>query len=167
MGRVLDGVEQRRRAAAKYQPEHVRVLLVAEAPPNALERYFYFENVREHDWMFRAVAQAVLGSTPDRANKPQALSALRDLGFYLLDLSEQPVPFPGAPLEHCVAGLISRVRALNPDKIILIKANVYDSAFRPLTDAELPVIPVRIPFPSSGQQARFRQAFAKGLEARP
>lgn len=37
-------------AASKYRPTKVKVLLVAEAPPGAINRYFYFEDVKEHDW---------------------------------------------------------------------------------------------------------------------
>lgn len=158
---------QRQEAAEKYRPEHVRVLLIAEAPPGAPDRYFYFEHVREHDWLFRAVAQVVLGYTPARTEKAEALAALRDQGFFLIDLSEQPVPFTGAPLDHCVTGLLERARTLNPEKIILIKANVYDTAYQPLTAAGLPVVPVRIPFPSSGQQANFRREFGRALTAYP
>lgn len=161
----VDARQQRQCAAQKYRPQRVRLLLIAEAPPSAPDRYFYFENVREHDWLFRAVAQAVLGYTPARTDKAEALAALRDQGYFLIDLSEDPVPFAGAPLDHCVAGLLERVRVLNPNKIILIKANVYDTAYRPLADAGLPVVPIRIPFPSSGQQANFRREFTGALTA--
>jgi hypothetical protein len=47
----------------------------------------------------------------------------------------------------------------------LIKANVFDIAFATLRAAGLPVVPVRIPFPGSGQQKRFREAFAAALES--
>jgi hypothetical protein len=41
----------------------VRLLLVAEAPPAALDRYFYFEDVPRHDSLFRYVARAILESS--------------------------------------------------------------------------------------------------------
>ena len=49
-----DAARRRRdRAARKYRPKQVELLLVAEAPPAALDRYFYFEDVREQDSLFR------------------------------------------------------------------------------------------------------------------
>jgi hypothetical protein len=44
---------RRARAARRYRPEKVDLLLVAEAPPSALDRYFYFEDVSEQDSLFR------------------------------------------------------------------------------------------------------------------
>src|SRR5205085_734267 len=40
---------RRDRAARKYQPASVELLLVAEAPPSAFDRYFYFEDVATQD----------------------------------------------------------------------------------------------------------------------
>jgi hypothetical protein len=45
---MMDAREARKRreeAAARYRPDSVDLLLVAEAPPSALDRYFYFEDV--------------------------------------------------------------------------------------------------------------------------
>ena len=62
---------------------------------------------------------------------------------------------------------IRRARQLEPKKIVLIKATVYDAAFEPLTGAGLPVVDERVPIPSSGQQRRFEKAFARALKQRP
>jgi hypothetical protein len=43
---------------------------VAEAPPSALDRYFYFADVRDQDRLFRYVVETVLGATPSRSHKP-------------------------------------------------------------------------------------------------
>jgi hypothetical protein len=59
------------------------------------------------------------------------------------------------------------VRRLQPQKIILIKATVYDAAYRPLRDAGFLVVEVRVPFPGSGQQSRFREAFRTARRKRP
>ena len=64
-------VRRRRRAAATvYQPENVRLLLVAQAPPDADDRYFYFPEVAQHDWLFRAVARAMLTPTCPEPTRP-------------------------------------------------------------------------------------------------
>lgn len=80
---------RRQRAAHKYQPDLVRLLLVAEAPPSALDRYFYFEDVPTQDSLFRYVVSTVLGEPPSRDKVPQ-LCRLRDAGVFLVDLKTDP-----------------------------------------------------------------------------
>jgi hypothetical protein len=80
----------------------------------------------------------------------------------LIDLKADPVD--GTPLGDGVPGLIERCRALAPRAIILVKATVYDAAYTPMKWAGQPVIEERIPFPGSGQQRRFEQAFARVLQ---
>lgn len=76
------------------------MLLGAEAPPRALDRYFYFEDVTEQDAPFRYVATRVPGEKPTRDNQPQFLARLRDRGFFLIDLKVDPVN--GSPLAESV-----------------------------------------------------------------
>ncbi len=153
--------DRRREAALRYKPDRVKLLLVAEVPPAAPDRYFYFEDVWEHDSLFRYVARSILSKEPTRGGKATMLAELRDRGVFLIDLKLDPVD--GTPLSECVPDLIARVKKLAPEKIILIKATVYDAAYLPLVEAGLPVAPERIPFPGSGQQKRFEQEFARSL----
>ena len=141
-------------AAARWRPDRIRCLLVAEAPPSAADRYFYFDTVPTQDALFRHVATVILGDPGERHQKAPRLAALRDAGVFLVDLCLRPVQ-RGDPLESYVPDLIDRCRALQPDHIILTKATVHDAALVPLRDAGLPVLPNRIPFPGSGQQRRF------------
>lgn len=78
-----------REAAEKYRPERVRLLLVAHAPPDRVERYFYFEQVREKDDLFRYVVQGLFGTMPDREHKRAWLGRLRDAGVFLVDLVDR------------------------------------------------------------------------------
>ncbi|SIG32312.1 hypothetical protein [Mycobacteroides abscessus] len=155
---------RRRRAAAaeQYRPDKVRLLLVAQAPPSDDDRYFYFSDVVQHDWLFRAVVGAIL---PDaeltRSNKASLLAELRDRGVFLIDL--KPDPVDGSPLSPYVPVLLNRIVELEPERIILIKADVYDAAYPALAAAGLPVSKVRVPFPSHGQQPKFRAAFGRAL----
>lgn len=155
----------RQRAAAKYRPAKVNLLLVAEAPPCATDRYFYFENVAQHDWLFRYVYEGLTGLKPDRAAKADHLAHLRDLGVYLIDLHEENVSQPSlAVLRPRVPGLVERSRAIKPRHIALIKSTVYDASYDALKAAGLPVIDERLPFPASGQQVKFLQGFARVVE---
>lgn len=162
---AAEQVRRRRdRAARQFRPDRIDLLLVAEAPPCSPNRYFYFKNVAEHDSLFRYVTRGILGVEPNRQNKPQILSTLRDRGVFLIDAREHPST--GSPIGDSVPMLIRRIKRLRPARIILIKINVYDAAYSALAAAGLPVIDERIPFPCSGQQRRFEEAFARALQAK-
>jgi len=155
-------LDKRRAAAAKFKPRQVELLLVAEAPPCAPDRYFYFEKVDRHDWLFRYVWEGLMGSKPDREDKASHLAALRDAGVYIIDLHEANISQPTmAELKPCVPGLVERCLAIKPRRVALIKSIVYDAAFEPLREAGLDVIDERIPFPASGQQKKFLEAFRR------
>jgi len=154
---------RRQRAAAKYRPSDVRVLLVAEGPPAADDRYFYFEDVASHDWLFLGVTQVLLGRKPGRWEKAACLKELQEMGVFLIDLKLDPVD--GSSLQAFVPDLLTRCRALAPERIILIKATVFDVAYDALRTAGLPVIRQRIYFPSTGRQREFQEQFAEALKA--
>jgi hypothetical protein len=158
---IANARRRRQRAARKYRPDHVGLLLVAEAPPAALDRYFYFEDVATQDSLFRYVVRSILEAEPNRDNKGELLGELRDRGVFLIDLKLDPAD--GKSLEMEVPGLVRRVRALDPERIIVIKSSVYDLVREPLVNAGLPIIDERVPFPGSGQQRRFEEAFARAL----
>jgi hypothetical protein len=161
-------LSQRQAAAAKYKPDPVRLLLVAEAPPCAPDRYFYFEHVPTHDWLFRYTWQGLTGTKPDSARKAEYLATLRDAGVFLIDLHEQNIAKPNlADLLPSVPGLVDRCRSLHPERIVLIKATVYDAAHAALRSAGQPVVDERIPFPSSGQQKRFLETFKRATRGHP
>ena len=151
-------------AAARYRPARVRLLLVAEAPPNASDRYFYFEKVEEHDHLFRAVVRTVLREEPAR-DKATQLRRLQACGVFLMDLKTDPKSGAGEDLSRFVPGLVERVVTCAPEHVVLIKANVYDLAYRPLRDANVPVVDERLPFPSSGRQTEFRDGMNRALRA--
>lgn len=149
---------RRQAAAARWQPDAIDLLLVVEAPPSALDRYFYFEDVATHDSLFRHVVEAVLGEKPTRDKAPY-LDALRDRGVFLIDLSPDPFEDRAQALPHRVPHLRRRIGELHPDRVVLIGAAVYDVAFAPLVEAGVPVVDLRLPYPGSGQQRRFLEGF--------
>ena len=159
MNDAADEARRRRRAAAaRWRPERIDLLLVAEAPPSALDRYFYFEDVATHDSLFRHVVEAVLGEKPTR-DKAAHLDALRERGVFLIDLCIDPFDDRREAIPRCVSGLLRRVRELEPRQVLLIGAAVYDAAYDVLEAADLPVADLRLPYPGSGQQRRFLEGF--------
>ena len=154
----------REEAAAKYQPEEVRLLLVAEAPPSAPDRYFYFPGVPTQDSLFRYVVRLVLGLEPTRIGKPQDLERLQAAGVFLIDLCVDPLS-ERDNLGACVPDLVARAAAHDPEHIIVIKTRVYDEVAQALRKAGLPLVSARIPFPGSGQQLRFEIEMRAALDA--
>ena len=154
---------RRQSAAARWRPERIELVLVAEAPPSALDRYFYFEDVPTHDSLFRHVVEAVLGEKPTRDKAPY-LDALRERGVFLIDLSVDPFTDRREAIPRCVPDLVGRVRELGPERVVLIGAAVYDSAYDALRRAGLPVVDLRLPYPGSGQQRRFLDGFRSFCE---
>jgi hypothetical protein len=149
---------RRASAAARWRPSRVELLLVAEAPPSADDRYFYFEDVREHDALFRHVVQAVLGEKPTR-DKPPYLDALREQGVFLIHASEEPFRERREVLPGCLPDLIERASELAPRRVLLVGAPLFDLAYGALREAGLPVLNARLPYPGSGQQRRFLDGF--------
>ena len=155
---------RRREAADRYRPDFVRLLLIAEAPPSDLERYFYFEHICKQDNLFRYVVQTVLDEPPARAAKAAQLARLREAGVFLIDLKTDP-KVTDEPLDAHVPELVARAIALKPNHVITIKANVCDLCQEPLRAAGLDVADERVPFPGSGQQRRFIDGMARALRA--
>ena len=160
----VDHLAERKAAAKKYKPKDVELLLIAEAPPCATDRYFYFEDVDQHDWLYRYVWEGLAGEKAQKGEKAANLKALRDAGVFLIDLHEENVSSPKmAQLAPCVPDLVKRAKALKPRSIILIKSIVHDASFAALEVAGLPVIDERIPFPASGQQKKFLEGFRSAV----
>jgi hypothetical protein len=152
---------RRKTAARKYQPNRVRLLLVAESPPDDEDRYFYLEDVETADCLFEEVCGVLFEEKPQH-NKVPYLKELRRRGVFLVDLKPD-APRNGEKLEPYVAPLLLNIDTLAPEHIILITADVYASAYPAMSKAGLPVVDVRIPFPSTGQQVNFRQSFRQAI----
>ena len=144
---------RREQAAARYRPARIETLLVAEAPPSALDRHFYFEDVSIHDSLFRHVVEAVLGEKPTRDKAPY-LDELRERGWFLVHMSEEPFD-DREVLPPLLPDLLARCEELQPERVVVIGAWLFDLVHRPMLDAGLPVVEVRLPYPGSGQQRRF------------
>jgi hypothetical protein len=157
-----DSCLRRAHAAARFRPDHVKVLLVAEAPPREEGRYFYFTDVAQHDDLFRFVVRTVLGCEPSRTDKARQLGELQARGVFVIDLKLEPKG-DRENLAPYVNDLVARAVALTPDHVITIKANVCTLCAEPLRNAGLDVSVERVPFPGSGQQRRFTEAMTRAL----
>jgi hypothetical protein len=162
-------------ARLKYKPTRVKYLLIAEAPPDSVERFFYYDNVHQHDYLFLGVAQALypdlkdnfLVSGRNRAIKNSILLKMKADGFYLLDLSDLPLSLMTGDLSSQLPNLVGKINKVADEhtKIILIKATVYDTAYEYLRQRGFKnVVDIRIPFPGQGGQKNFQIKFNEALK---
>ena len=45
-------LKQLETARNKYKPEKIKTLVVGEAPPDSIDRFFYYEDVKKADYLF-------------------------------------------------------------------------------------------------------------------
>jgi len=162
------------KARNKYKPSAIRVLVIVEAPPCALDRFFYFEDVKKHDSLFLEIMgilypdqkEQYLASGRDADLKQDLLQRFKSDGYWLLDLCETPTSISGDPSTADVQSLLSRLEKLigKDVPVILIKSNVFDACYTVLKSRGYNVINERLPFPGSGQQRVFREKFKRALE---
>lgn len=157
-----------------YKPDRIKYLLIAQAPPDNIERFFYYTNVTEHDYLFLGIIgilyskqkKEFLESGRNEDIKNSVLLKFKKEGFYLIDLSVLPISYLTTSLKEQLPMLAEKIRKLayEDTKIILIKSDVYNIAFKFLKEKFKNVIDVKIPFPSYGHQKRFSSEFFKALE---
>lgn len=169
-------LKQRYAAARnKYKPRHLKMLLLAEAPPCSLDRHFYFEDVKRQDSLFLEIMgvlypeqkKAYLASGRDTELKTGLLETFKEDGYWLVDLAEVSPSISGESLGDCVPHLLEQLQKHidTTTPIVCIKANVYDLCYPVLLSHGYHVNNERLPFPGSGQQRVFREKFKKVVDA--
>ena len=160
-------------ARNRYKPATIKVLLLAEAPPESLDRYFYFDDVKTQDSLFLEIMGVLypeqkaqyLASGRETLLKRELLHRFQEDGYWLMDLSEVPCSLSGNHLENCLPSLLQRLKkhVSRQTPIVLIKANIFDICYSKLMSEGYSVLNERLPFPGSGQQRVFREKFKKVL----
>ncbi len=166
---LLDKLEQARQ---KYKPAKIELLLIAEAAPDSLDRFFYYEDVKSADYLFLGVIEVLnpelknvyLQTDRNSEVKKIILEELKATGIYLIDLYQLPLSLSAETETDAIASTKAKIVGLVDQEtpIIAIKVDVYDALKHELSDYNL--IPERIPFPSSGQQTNFKVAFESALK---
>jgi len=182
--------------AESARPAHVRVLFVAESPPQRNRRvrasYFYLPHeqppAEDPSSLFWALAEALAlpearGTTYAVARreravmKPRLLAEFRARGMWLVDAAKCAVNgVPDDRLRQRAVGrcaetwLMRELSVLAPDRIVLVKATVNDLLEPMLTRWGLGprlLAGERIPHPGSGQRANFRAAMRRLIARHP
>lgn len=163
-------------ARNRYKPASVETILLTEAPPDNLDRFFYFEDVKSHDSLFLEVMGVLYPEQKGAYLKAGRLTeAKRDLlerfqhdGYWLHTASMIPLSLTHQKLQDCVPSVLHRLQKYisKSTSVILIQACVHAAFYPTLRDEGYNVWPEKIPFPGSGQQRIFRQKFAAALAQR-
>jgi len=168
-------LDQLNNARQKYKPKKIKCLFIGEAPPDSLDRFFYFEDVKKADELFLGIMENLypelkdeyLASGRPTDLKERILLKFKYDGFYLLDVSELPLDLLDGELASEVPYLIQRLEKTisKHTPVILIKATTFDVAHTALINKGYKKCSsIRIPFPDQDNQAKFREEFSEALK---
>lgn len=168
------------RARSRYLPtDRIEILFIAEAPPADPARFFYFDRVHRHDWLYLALMRVLFADASNlrieqlREQKPDYLERFRGRGYYLIDAIDQPMPtratnaIKRAQLRASLDELVGKVRSLvTPGtRVVLISKSVHEVCGARLKAEGFNVINTEpIDFPSSGRQAHFARKLRRDLQ---
>jgi hypothetical protein len=161
----------------RWQPEKVRLLLIAESAPDSSStkrRFFYATELSPWDNLFRGVVSALYGPIPPRTkSKADWLDRLRADGVFLIDLVPYPVNRLGPKerrdaLTRHVPALVRAAADLTPQGIMICHTPTFKAANAQLRDASLTVLHDEpLPFPLGNMRARFVSGAQKALRTLP
>lgn len=157
-------------AREKYRPEHIKLIFIAEAPPCAEDRFFYFEDILSGDSLFLHIIRAVFPDLEDwetkqiRARKEELLYRFMDSGYFLEDSVSHSIPKGTTAKGKELAvkdgqeDLIKRLeRYKRTSKFVLLSAIAFRVNYEPLKKLGFNILnDFMLPFPGSGQQTKFK-----------
>lgn len=161
-------------ARNKYKPEKVNCIFFAEAPPDSVEIFFYYEDVRKADYLFLGIMEVLypnLKSTYINKKRPielksKILDKFKNDGYYLLDLLDVPKGYFNGDWGDAANSTATKLESEFDKRIpiIITKANVYDLLYTKLIGKGFSnVSSEKLPFPSTGGQKKFREGFKRSL----
>jgi hypothetical protein len=155
----------------EYKPKIVKILWIVESPPKSNPpRYFYRPELSRFDSLFRETLKVL--DIDIIKSKVSALKEFQGQGYFLIDSMKCPADKCNSHLKpemrrNCRNILQEEILSLNPNKILIIKKDVYVPIIQLLAEIDLkyPGFQISskvinkcvIPFPGSGQQIRFRE----------
>ena len=162
-------------ARDQFRPEKVRVLFIAEAPPCAADRFFYFTDVNKGDSLFLYLIRTAfpeLWNIPTkklRGMKEELLYRFQEEGFYLEDSLSVPLPkgiSSNQKLKLIKEGqeqLYFKIKQFQASaKVVLLSSSVFKAHYEYLKALGYIILNnTAIPFPGSGQQNKFKEQIAK------
>ena len=154
-----------------YLPSKIKVLFIAEAKPDADDRFFYYDKVKTHDHLYLYLMYALYDKTKDdrqylRDHKAEFLSRFKTDGYYLVDAVDAIKSGTSSPkrikaIKTDSESKISEIRELLAEhgdqntKIVLIKTTVFDALYDLMKDEFNIINDFKIYFPSNSRETDF------------
>jgi hypothetical protein len=160
----------------QYRPKQLRILLIAESPPDPLnkDRRFFYSPILKADNLYRGVAAALYGNdlNVDLCDKPTILNRFRQDGIWLIDSVDEPInKWKTAARRNAIRNslpkLIEKCRELSPTiGVIICHGGVYNEIGKELRRAGVNVLHAQlIPFPLGNFRAEFISKFQSCLRS--
>ena len=170
---MTDPGPARATSTQKYRPEKVRILFIAESPPGAPDRHFYFEDVSRADTLWvqttRALYPEEFGETAqERKQKGAWLVRFQQDGYWMLEAVPHPIDKKKkeTQIRENTERVLAEIQAAAPEHVVLIATPVYKVLQQPLVEAGISLPqPLAVPFPGRGQQGKFHAAMQATLAA--
>lgn len=160
-----------------YLPSKIKVLFIAEAKPDANDRFFYYDKVNTRDYLYLHLMYALYDKTKAdtqylRDHKVESLNRFKQDGYYLVDAVDEivarskPAPRVKAIRANAdkkiaeIESLISQYGSVDT-KIVIISATVHKVLYEPLKSKFNVVNDSAIYFPSNGRQSDFLRQMSK------
>ena len=177
-------------ASNRYLPDPVRLLFIAEAPPDIrVHRFFYFTGLTKGDTLFlemmKVLYPAEVGFTREkfdpgfsveqvRHNKEPLLRRFQQAGYFLIDACDQPMPDGESTsgkmrqMKSALPALQQRLKRLlsQPEvPIILIGGVTYATCAAALRHSGWNIVnQSMINHPARGNQLLFREKLSATLQ---
>ena len=156
-------------------PVHRGIVFVLESPPKS-GLYFYNPDGRVSEPLFSAMMKDIIGLKPK--SKDEGLREFASRGFLMIDATYTPVNHDHLSDRERSKRILDDLPVLVDELrqyvgsgtgVVLVKANVCALLDPILTAHGFPILNRgrTIPFPSNGQQNRFRDAVRQVLELTP
>jgi hypothetical protein len=165
--------------AGKYRPDKIKLLIVAEAPPEADENYFYRLACPDTDGRKRSFFCGIMkgvGLLPQGTkeySEEKLLNAFLGAGYFLIDTCPKPllVDYNKRPkeMEKYVPSLIQNIKEdLKPETVLFIcKTNkiVKKRVHKEFPEKVIENVP--LPYPGNGWLDRFIALFPEEYRLDP
>ena len=156
----------------KYKPLEIKYLLIAESLPASNDeeiRFFYNPNQEKWDFLFESIMSVVF---PDfiniykKGHKHENLQRFKKAGFYMIDAVDTPINNLSEEERNKRIELESKNKIKEISKLIssrtpvfLIKKNIFNIFYPKIKNKYNVAHAEFLPFPSSGQQLKFKEKF--------
>jgi hypothetical protein len=165
----------------RYQPAHIKMLLIAESPPPSPEiqssrQFYYTDRIRRDDRLFTNTIKAIyseaasLSESELQDRKEKWLRRFQSDGWYMIEALETSQRHKVTKqkrrelIRENLSSLISRIKEIvEPGtKLILIKSNVFEVAAEPLREAGFDVLNSElVDYPGQFNQRAYREKLSK------